>query len=331
MDDMSTIMLAVWLFIAIFGTVDSAVWSGLETALYVVSRLRLEARLATPNASRAAKRLRKQLDEPKNALATLLVMNNFSNFISAYALGKVLEAAGLSPIAVTVIIPAVLAPVLFVFAETLPKEIFRSRAETLAYTFIPVLAFVRTVLTAVGIVPAVLLVTKGVERVLGVEAPSTDPAERTRALLQEAEGTGVLSSEQADLLNRAAAFSSTTVADEMTPWQRVKRLRDTEAPETAKRRAVEAGVSRLPLTDRRGQPVGIVRTIDLLLADPGQAPRDLATPPTTIDADTPVPDALAALHAARAPIAVVTSLGQPVGVVTAKDLVEPLTGELTAW
>ena len=45
---MTTPELIFWLALAVFGTVDSALWSGLETATYVVSRLRLDSRLAYP-------------------------------------------------------------------------------------------------------------------------------------------------------------------------------------------------------------------------------------------------------------------------------------------
>ncbi len=332
---MSTPELIFWLALAIFGTVDSALWSGLETSLYVVSRLRLASRLNDPKAkaARAARRLKNELDNPRRALGTLLVMNNFSNFLGALATSKLLTATGLPDWAVTLITVTVLTPVLFVFAETLPKEIFRTRAEVLAYAFSPVLSTVRRILTALGIVPLILLITGVAERALGGKRIQTDESERVRALLQEAAGAGVLSPEQSELLDRASAFGATTAADEMVPWAKVKKLRDTTRPAEAAQTAVEAGVSRLPVLDRRGQPVGIAETLDLLLASdqPETQLRDLTKAAVTVDHAATVPEALAALHAAATHLAVVTAKGQPVGIVTIKDLVEPLTGDLQAW
>jgi putative hemolysin len=329
----STPEVIFWLALAVFGTIDSALWSGLETALYVVSRLRLESRLHDRRAARAARRLQRELESPRSALATLLVMNNLSNYLGALALAKLLAATGLPDWAVTLINIAVLTPILFVFAETLPKEVFRTRAEVLAYALCPILTTVRRILTVLGIVPVILFITGFAERLLGGKPIQTDSGERVRAILQEAEGAGVLSQEQAELLDRAAAFGTTTVADEMTPWAAVRKIRDSATIAQAAANAVSAGRSRFPLLDRRGHPVGIVSAYDLLRAKskPGTTPRDLARQPVTIDQATEVPKALAILSEAGSPIAIVTAKSKPVGIVTVKDLVEPLTGDLEAW
>ncbi|MEL6796466.1 MAG: CNNM domain-containing protein [Planctomycetota bacterium] len=330
---MTTPELIFWLALAVFGTVDSALWSGLETATYVVSRLRLESRLANSKSAKSARRLKNELDNPRRALATLLVMNNLSNYLGALALATLLAATGLPDWAVTLINVAVLTPVLFVFAETLPKEVFRTRAETFAYRFIPVLKVVRTILTILGIVPLVLLITGLAERLLGGKPIEADESERTRALLQEATGAGILSDEQSTLLDRASAFGTTTAADEMVPWSKVRKIRDTMLIADAAKLAADSGNARLPLVDRRGLPVGVVETIDLLKAvrDPSRSPRDLAISATTIDPTLTAPDAIAKISQSTCPLAIVATKDRPVGIVTVKDLVEPLTGDLSAW
>lgn len=330
---MTTPELVFWLALAVFGTVDSALWSGLETAMYVVSRLRLESRLANPKTAKPARRLQNELTNPRRALATLLVMNNLSNYLGALALATLLAATGMPDWAVTLVNVVVLTPVLFIFAETLPKEVFRTRAETFAYTFAPVLLVVRRILTILGIVPLILLITGTAERLLGGKPIQTDDSERVRALLQEAAGAGILSDEQSTLLNRASAFGSTTVGDEMIPWTKVRKLRDTTPIAEAASIAAESGCARLPLIDRRGITVGVVDTLDLLrnAANPDATPRDLATHATTLDHALSAPDALAHIHRAACPLAIVTTKDRPVGIVTVKDLVEPLTGDLSAW
>ncbi|MEL6498247.1 MAG: CNNM domain-containing protein [Planctomycetota bacterium] len=330
---MTTPEIVFWIALAVFGTIDSALWSGLETATYVVSRLRLESRLADPETAKSARRLKNELDHPRRALATLLVMNNLSNYVGALALATLLTATGLSDWAVTLINVAVLTPVLFVFAETLPKEVFRTRAETFAYRFIPVLLVVRTALTIVGVVPLVLLVTGAAERLFGGKPIETDDTERVRALLQEAAGAGILSDEQSTLLNRAAAFGTTTAADEMVPWAKVRKLRDDTPIAAAAKFAADSGFARLPLTDRRGVPVGVVETLALLrnASDPSVSPRDLASAATRIESQLTASAALAELQRAPSPLGIVYHQQSPLGIVTVKDLVEPLTGDLSAW
>ncbi|MFN9132234.1 MAG: CBS domain-containing protein, partial [Phycisphaerales bacterium] len=65
--------------------------------------------------------------------------------------------------------------------------------------------------------------------------------------------------------------------------------------------------------------------------NPGRPPRELASPAVTISISTSVREALAAMRASSARLAVVIDRSKPVGIVTFKDLVEPLTGELGEW
>ncbi|MEM8756643.1 MAG: CNNM domain-containing protein [Planctomycetota bacterium] len=324
---MSTGEIIFWLALAVFGTVDSALWSGLETGLYVVSRLDLRAKLSDRKRSRAAKRLANEIEHPERALATLLVMNNISNYLGALALAKLLSATDLPGWAVTLINVAVLTPLLFIFAETLPKELFRTRADQLMYPLSRVLRGFRIVLTALGIVPAVLLLIAILRRALGEASLPTNPRDRFAGLIQEAEGEGLLSSAQAELLDRSAAFRGVSVGDEMVPWPRVQRLRADASPAECARALRDAAASRLPVTDRRGGVIGYVRIIDLSDAvDAGVAVRESVRPVLRLGQATPVAEALRAIRTAGHPLAIVERAGRPVGIVTIRDLVEPFTG-----
>ena len=73
--------------------------------------------------------LKNELDKPERVLAALLILNNSSNYIGVLALANLLELTGLPTWQISVINAAVLTPLLFVFAETLPKEYARVTAE----------------------------------------------------------------------------------------------------------------------------------------------------------------------------------------------------------
>ncbi|MGP1272852.1 MAG: CNNM domain-containing protein [Phycisphaerales bacterium] len=331
---MTTAETLFWIALAVFGTIDSALWSGLETGSYVVSRLGLETRLGDPKHGASARRLKRELDHPQRALATLLVMNNLSNYLGALALAALLNTTDLPGWAIALINVAVLTPVLFIFAETLPKEVFRTRADRLMYIFVPVLTFCRTVLTFCGIVPVILLIMRGVGAALGSKPLEANPRDRLAGLIEEAAGVGVLSDEQAKLLDRAAAFRDTTVGDEMTPWARVRRVREGVSIADARRIVADGQYARLPVTDATGRVRGVVRTIDVL--DPagpglGSLTGPLILPVPEVEPGAGLITAMRVLRAAGSPIAVVSSGGRPVGLITLKDLVEPLTGELAAW
>jgi len=54
-------------------------------------------------------------------------------------------------------------------------------------------------------------------------------------------------------------------------------------------------------------------------------------PITLLEPTTPLRSAMNRLQQARVPLVVVAEGDKPVGIVTIKDLVEPITGELASW
>jgi CBS domain containing-hemolysin-like protein len=118
----------------------------------------------------------------------------------------------------------------------------------------------------------------------------------------------------------------------MVRWRRVVSLPVDADPR--RRGAVFRACSftRLPVVDRAGRAIAIVSWVDAAL-DRAAPTRELAAPALTVAPDTKVLDALATMRHARQPMAIVEDrqTKQPLGLVTLKDLAEPLTGELPAW
>jgi CBS domain containing-hemolysin-like protein len=73
-----------------------------------------------------------------------------------------------------------------------------------------------------------------------------------------------------------------------------------------------------------------VEFVDLCLSD-GRPVSQLVKPAVRLAAGVPVRDAMKTLVGEGSRMAVVMEGGRPIGLVTMKDLVEPLTGELRAW
>jgi CBS domain containing-hemolysin-like protein len=90
--------------------------------------------------------------------------------------------------------------------------------------------------------------------------------------------------------------------------------------------------SRLPLLDGRGQVAGILNIYDALTDRSVARPADKAVVPLVMPQDLVVTDALYRMQRANAHMAVVAdAAGSHVGIVTIKDLVEEIVGELEAW
>ncbi len=328
---MTGVEAVTWSVVGLVGVLGSSACSGTEIGLYSANRARLSLRVGTGRATRSERRLSEELDRPYRSLATLLIANTIFNNLGAVGLTALLAGAGFGDIAIIVLTAGVLTPVLFVFAETVPKELFRSGSDALTARMALPLRAARLLLTVIPVVPLIQWLTGLITRFFGDEGATVwrEPRLRIAVLLKEGAGHGVISEEQASLLDRALAVHETSVRAEMTGWPSV--VRATARDDGRRRMAlVRSGHSRFPVLDRRGAVIGVVEQSALAL-DPGEPAVSLMGPVVTVDPASNVLDALSAMSRAGARLAVVGTADRPLGVVTAKDLIEPLTGELESW
>ena len=207
---------------------------------------------------------------------------------------------------VVVINAAILVPLLFVFGETLPKDLFRTYTDRWSYWWSGFLLVSRRTFTWIGLGPIAQGFGMVVARVVGGD-PTLAPTARQRIsqLIKEGIGAGVLSESQTALVDRALSIRDRTVAGEMISWNDV---------------------------DEAQEVCGVLCLLDALL-EPNEPTQTLMTEAMTLSPNTSVQAALGMMRSRRQPLAIVvdTSTKRPLGLVTFKDLVEPITGELSAW
>jgi len=326
-----------WGAVALVGFGGSALCSGLETGVYRVSRVKLAVRAAEAGsgvrADRGAGALARELERPDRVLASLLIGNNLSNYAGSVGVTALLGMLGLSEIAVIALSALVLTPTLLIFAESLPKEVFRLSSDRLTPRLVPLLVWGRRVLTACGALPLVVGFARLVSRLIGVDpsaSVSASPRERVAALLQESAGEGGLTEAQSTLADRALRMGRLTVAEEMVPWRRVRTIPSGLERGALLARLVGSAFSRAPVVDRRGRVVGVLRHLDVLCR-PDAPDRELLLQPARLTGEEPLRLALLRTVESPARCAIIERDGLPIGFVTPKDLIEPLTGELPAW
>lgn len=328
------VSLVLWVGVGLLGMAGSVLCSGAEMGSYSVNRVRLRLRMSTPQPDLAARVLAEELANPARGLAVLLVGNNIFNWLIGLATASLLTSAGYGELAIVAISAVVLTPVLFVACDALPKEVFRARADTLTYRAAPVLRALRLLLTYSGVMPTVQGAARVVTWLVGgrraAEADLQSGRERIAALLKEGASHGTMSDHQVTLLDRAFGLRDAEVGDEMVPWSKVAALQAEATPGASLERMSADNYSRYPVVDARGEVVGIVEKVEACLS-PSRRVVELAGPVLTLDPEMPVRAALATLLRQGQRLGIVGTRARPLGIVTAKDLVEPLTGELRAW
>ena len=317
-----------WILMGLFvllGVVGSALYSGMETGLYTLSRVRLDVR-ASEN-DRRARSLQRLVSRPTLMLAVLLLANNICNYLGSYGIAGMLDASGFTPGESVVINAIILVPLLFVFGEVLPKDLFRQNTDRWSYSCAGLIEGTRRILTWTGLAPLVAAVGSK----LGHGDSTIVPARQRMAdLLREGMSIGVLSESQTELVDRALLLRDRPVINEMIPWDDVQTIPELADASTRSKMAARQSHTRLPVVDEEGHVTGVISIIDLLL-NPDHSVADQLQRPVVIATTLTVQEAMAHLRDHQASMAIIQDGDEPRGIVTMKDLVEVLIGELTAW
>ncbi|MGB0766761.1 MAG: CNNM domain-containing protein [Phycisphaeraceae bacterium] len=322
-----------WGVLMLLGFLGSALFSGMETGAYRLNRVRLYVQAAQGRS--AAKSLERIVAKPASLIGTLLIGNNLCNYLGTAGLGVILASMQM-PVWQAVLVNTVLVTlVLFIFGETLPKDLFAAYCDILMYPLAKLLVILKALFTWTGVLPIVVAISALAIRLVGKgEGGALTPRKRVAQMVREGAGAGLISSEQTEIAQRALALSNRRVLAECTPWTRVVTILSDLDREAVRRVARQTPRSRLPVVDGRGRIVGVVDMIEALLVDPKepQPVKAAMNPAVYIDGDATVRQALTRLQRDHIGLAVVKRQdGKPAGIVTVKDLVEPLTGEIANW
>ncbi len=326
-----TILYFTFTFLAM---VLSFICSGMETGSYTLNRIRLH--VLTHQQDRRAVLLSNIIHQPAKLLGALLIGNNLAHFLMAYSVGAMLMGLGYEDSRQVLINTLILTPLTFIFCEVLPKDLFRAHADTLAYNFARFLRGLQIILTWTGLQPLVDSVAYIIKLLVKSKAnpyASHRPRGQIGHLMKESVGHGLLSNYQSDMVDRVLRLDDQVVADVMTPWAKATTLVESQSPEVVWQIANHLPFSRLPLTDAAGKPVGILNVYDVLIHPHGHCPplRTLIQPPHFISPDMSLRQCLVYLQRNHTPMAIVIRNDKPVGLVTTKNLVEPIVGQLETW
>lgn len=324
-----------------FVVILAGLFAGAETGIYQFSRLRL--RLGVEKKRLSFIILDKIIHDSTGLLISILIGNNLAYYlitsIVTYILLNKVEAEYTAELFATLLT----APALFVFCELLPKSIFFYRSDTLMPCIAPVLFIFYKFFSWCGAVPMLRNLSCVFAQWTGSPAPSMTTIAAVRqpyikAIFHETQEEGLLSPVQTDIINRLGSISHLSIRHVMTPINEVQTVDINSNNSALLKKLKESAFTRLPAYDPASRDiVGFINIYDALSsAEQFTDLHNLIQPIRKLPADTIVAEAINIMQSESQKIVLVTRAShtgkeKPIGIITMKDLVEELLGELAEW
>ena len=297
----------------------SAFFYAAEMAFLSTDRVKLrdEAERGDPQ----ARRLLGLYAEPREFLTTLLIGNNFVNITAAVLLTAFLEAR--LAIHNEWVVTALLAPILIVFGETVPKSYgrYRARGFLLDHTAL-ILFFARLFAWPSQILLQASEVFLGGKQGSGGKNIFVSEDE-FRFLIEESVRSGVLEEHEKKLVERILDFERIPVERVLVPVAAVPQVELSEKVRDAKEKARSTGSKIILVYEEIPSIViGMIYVFDLLFEEDDQKGlRDYLRSPIFVSKDTSLEKAFLTLQEKRQSFALVTDPHREVmGIVNVESL-----------
>lgn len=310
--------------------VGEAFFAGMETGVISIHRMRL--RHFVRRGARGARLLQEYLHDYDRLLGTTLVGTNVCvvvvSVVAASAAVQVLGHWG------EACATAVVAVVVLVFGEYLPKAWFHSRPLERCARFVGALRIAELVLKPVA--SAVVWLTRWL--VPGPEESFSKPApfvtrEDLKLLAREGEKDGVLSARERVMIHRVIELSGKRAAEIMTPRNEITLVHSDTTIRDFFETARKSNFTRMPVIDgSSGDFIGVINVFYVLSSahkDMDQLVAEHVRRPLFVPEGMPVDDILPLLRRVRQPMGLVKNeAGDVTGLITTEDILEEIVGEL---
>ncbi|HUK82555.1 MAG TPA: CNNM domain-containing protein [Verrucomicrobiae bacterium] len=324
-------MIIVWLLLlSVLGILGSAFFSGIETGLISLNRVRLRHEVERKN--RRAMILNVFVENTERLLGTTLVGNNLANVLVAVVASAVATRSFGESTWAGLAATAVASSLLLIFGEIVPKMLFRHYAHRLCATCADLLNGAAWLFAP--IVGALGLLMRAITRLSGGrEQPRSFfvTREELKLLAKEGEAVGALTSEEREMIHGVFDFPYKTVQEVMMPLSRTVTVTQDTAVVELFHISQRTGYARFPV--REGDKiVGVANVYEILFEGTtreGQTVRDVMQQPKFVLATDRINHVLPVLRASRSPISIVLNTdNRPLGIITIEDIVEEIVGDV---
>ena len=319
----------------------AGLFGGAETGMYQLSRLRL--RLGIEQKKLSFVLLGRSLRDSSAMLISMLLGTSLTHYLATSVITIVVLNKVGSEHAAEIVATFITVPIFFIFSEMIPKNLFYRHADELMPVVSPILYLFDKIFVYSGAVSVLRFISSVLARITGSsvsgEGPfSTIRSSHIKAIAQETSEEGILSPVQTDIINRLAGISHVRIRSVMTGMSKVQRVDFGSDKESLFKKLKKYEYSWIPVTSgHRENIIGFVNIYECLTSNRDfENLGEFMRPIKRLRADMSVIESINIMQKESEKMALVMRIGyaggeKPVGIVTMKDLVEELLGELAEW
>lgn len=334
---MNTVVLFILLLLAI---VFSSFFSGTETGVYRLSRIRL--RIGAERQRPLYRLLASAMEDSYGMIISILLGNNLANYLATTVATLFFLRLTDSEQQAQGLTTAVMTPLLFLFGEIVPKSLFYYRSNQYMTVLAPVIWCFHALFTRTGAVAAMKWISRGFERLLRIpmnteRAVDLTQNEKIKQLFHETREEGLVSALQKTMMDRLIRIHELPVTTAMIPLSGIGMV----DVNTSRGRLMEqlrgCPYSRLAVCD--GARANIIGVLDpdlaLARAEGFDHLRPFVSPLHEIPARSTISEAIDFFRKHADPFVLVTTPDpiqrgkkKIIGMAAKRDLIEELAGEL---
>lgn len=308
--------------------VFSAIFSGMETALMAVSRVKVNSLVEQKKKGSLA--LQRIKSNTHKLIITILIGNNLIN-IGAASLATVtfMEIFGSGGVGIAT---GIMTFMILVFGEITPKTFAAQNASKISLTVARPLEILMKLIAP--IVWFFEKITGFVNRLSGNQKGKEISEEDLKSFLSMGRKEGVLDKDEAEMMNNILEFRDTKVDEVMTAEDEVEMLDGTKTIAQVLEFVVKSPFSRYPVyLKERDNVIGIVDVDDILKAIHEKKTikklKSISKPVYFVPESKEVDDLLSELEERHEKIALVVNEYQDIiGLVSIEDILEEIVGDV---
>jgi putative hemolysin len=300
-------------------------YAGAETGAYRVNRIRLHAE--AQRGRWPARLTQRVVSDMERFICMTLTASNAAVYGATAFCTSLVTGRVESHLAAELASTLLLAPVLLVAAEVVPKSLFQVLANPLMrISCIPLWLSDKLLYPVVRLLMWVVAFWR--KTLVGPAGPrrTVVSAQYLASLLSAGTQEGTITAQQNAMARNILQLGTRPLRDVMIPLDNVRMLPADIAGPDAVRRIQEYEHARLPVHEGpTGNVIGILRAIDYLCDGQGGAIRGFLRPPMFLDAGLNVDDAFRRLQEAGQTMSIVRDpSARAVGMVTVDDLLQSI-------